>query len=61
VIVTPVSVYSVVDPLTRTLEESDRSLWSEFGASLRNTASPLTLALCNTVIIPFLVDIVAMY
>ena len=61
VIVTPISLYSVVDPLTDNIAASSNNVWANFGKSLKSSASPLSLALCNAVIIPFLVDIVAMF
>jgi hypothetical protein len=58
-LVTPVSLFSVVDPITKSISTSN-STWSNFSAAINNLASPLSLALCNAVIIPLLVDLTAM-
>ena len=57
-LITPVSLYSVVDPVTRVVDPSNE-LFSQLTTALKNAASPLSLALCNSFIIPCLVDLVA--
>jgi hypothetical protein len=59
VVITPVSLYSVVDPVARRISTDIDTVSSQSSGALRNAASPLSLALCNSWLIPCLVDWVA--
>ena len=61
VLVTPVSLYSVVTPISTSLQSQEGSIWYSLGEALQSNSSPLMIALCNVIIIPFLVDRVAEY
>ena len=59
-LVTPVSLYSIVDPIVQNIE-TDENLAGDENLSymttyLRRQLSPLMLAVVNSCIIPFLVD-----
>lgn len=57
-VVTPVSLYFVVDESLKTVVQGN-SLFQNLIGSVRNLLTPLSLALCNSVIIPLIVDVVA--
>lgn len=59
VVITPMSLYSVVDPVARRISTDIDTVSSQSSSALRNAASPLSLALCNSWLIPCLVDWVA--
>jgi hypothetical protein len=59
VIITPVSLYSVVQTTTRIITYNN-TFAQVITDTLKNAASPLSLLLCNSLIIPLLVDLVAM-
>lgn len=59
ILVTPVSLYSVVTPISDSLSSQEGSVWSSLGHAIQSNSSPLIIALCNVIIIPFLVDRVA--
>ena len=59
ILVTPVSLYSVVTPISTSLQNKEGGLYSMLSEALKSNSSPLIIALCNVIIIPFLVDRIA--
>ena len=55
-LVTPLSIYSVVRPIKKSIEENEMPLL----ALVAEWTSPLIIALVNVVIIPFIIDLSAM-
>ena len=59
-LLTPLSLYSIVAPITKKIAEKEgQSILVSFGEFLQDSLSPLLIALCNVVLIPLFVDIVA--
>lgn len=59
ILVTPVSLLSIVDPVVKEIENKNEGLFDTYGIDFRRQLSPLLLAIVNSGVIPVCCDTAA--